>query len=324
MKKLLTLLFVAVVCFQAYSLSLMPNRFSGSVLCENLSLKRSLPDSLQERYYYSYTVTVSDTSTDLYVDYFLEKGDGKADTLKELYADLNKHFSTISLERIQQIWNVHEKYYLEGDRIMPTTFYYNSGYPGRVCYSTKEEKCNEVKVYRKSIRQICGNTIYHTKGAHTIENDSVYISYKDSIETVEVTCKAIGSFIHTDSLTITGLENKKYDFFRSDTIQLVCVTTPCLPHYYTEYLATYDFTDCVISSFNEGITEKTKEFYPNPATDILTIPDYFGEIELINQMGRVFTIKGDKTFLVSELPEGVYVISTAGENRRRLGKILIQ
>lgn len=328
MKKILSLLVFCFVGYNLLALSFVFNRFSGSVLCGDLSIETNLPDSLQKPLDYTYSIALSDTSNDVFIEYYLSSKKDDSDTLRKISIDINPEFSELPIHRIEANWKVHEDFFLNGDEIIPsgTSVLLNDAYPAYSCYQTKGE-CNDVTVYRKSIRKICSPTIYHkTAFLKNTIGDSVFVEFQDSTSTSPNICLAEGSYIHTDSAKISDLSNNVHALFQTDTSILYCfVEGPgCGPVANNKYLATYDFTNCVISSFEDFNIESVAEYYPNPVQDVLFIPEYTGEIKLTDQMGSVFNITGDGVFNVSELPKGIYVLSVSGKGKDVLSKVLIQ
>lgn len=82
-------------------------------------------------------------------------------------------------------------------------------------------------------------------------------------------------------------------------------------------------TGCRIASFDELETEKTFKFYPNPATDQITIESELGEIQIFNSIGALVlqkTLDSTEEILnISELNPGVYFVKM-GQKTLRLVK----
>ena len=221
MKKLLLSIVFTSILFTAQATSIALNAFEGSKLCNTLTLRLSLPDSLQGKYTYKTEIISDETAKEISVTYRLSNSTTN-DTLKEIVTDVNNYFTTIDVNN--NLWTVNQQLFI--NNTPKSIFQLRSGFPFQDCIEYKRQ-CSDISVYRKSLRSICSNYAYHPKFQSEIKEDSLIVHFKDSTSYSQFTCMAIGIYIKTDSILITNLQEKNYKVFSKQESTIYCFTTPC-------------------------------------------------------------------------------------------------
>lgn len=243
MKKLLTTFIIFLTAYYAHSLSILPNAFQGSALCNNLSTTFFVPDELQGKYTYELTVTKNEAENFIFLDYTLEYGGD--DTLKKITNDLNEYFAGESyLYQEKILWNAVYSLSLGGTELYRDTL---SALPYEACYEVEYE-CNQVEVTRKVLRKICPEYEYYPEFSAEVINDSILVDFSESIQPKDGSCDAIGYWVKSDSLFLDNLEPDFYSVFRVENWDIVCITSPC-PNTFYFPIGTADLHNC---PSNEG------------------------------------------------------------------------
>jgi hypothetical protein len=317
MKKLFTSILILFAIYQSYANPIF-NSFNGSILCDTLSTTYTLPEELQGRYDYTTTVIKSDTSKYLEIQYHLTSST-VADSVKQITTDLYKHFNTEPY--ISNLtWYVSHNIYINGTK-KEHTYYTSRGYPFETCYTTTPS-CNEIKVYRKTLRPICPENGYFLKTSNYVSNDSLIVMFRDSIVPYANNCMIVGHKVYTDSITVNNLKPTDYKIIAKEEYLLNGVAGFQLKTIYHR-IDTADLSNCIVSGYDKHSLNKTR-LYPNPASSTINIPELEGEIQMTNQLGQHFILKGNERFDISNLKTGLYLISYEIKGIKYQEKLLIR
>lgn len=291
--------------------------YKGSALCNNLEATYKLPYPLVG----SYTVeTQIEASADsLVIHHFLIEDDSKEE-IERIHTDLSSYFNTTGLvgERdIQVVYNL----YINTNFFATNSFTMN---PYNTCYEI-DDKCIELNVYRKSLREICPTTGVKTKKFIEVQEDIVMVDFIDSTYKLEVTCFAEGYYVHKDSIKVTeldGLKNIDYRVFLGTHIECVLGICPHIVLYQPQIGNAY-FSNCIINAFED---EQNKEqfVFPNPAQDYISIKGVQGDVILTNQVGQQFSLQGTNQLSIGNLPRGMYIATFIANGKTIREKIIIQ
>jgi hypothetical protein len=317
MKKLFTSILILFAIYQSYANPIF-NSFNGSILCDTLSTTYTLPEELQGRYDYTTTVIKSDTSKYLEIQYHLTSST-VADSVKQITTDLYKHFNTEPY--ISNLtWYVSHNIYINGTK-KEHTYYTSRGYPFETCYTTTPS-CNEIKVYRKTLRPICPENGYFLKTSNYVSNDSLIVMFRDSIVPYANNCMIVGHKVYTDSITVNNLKPTDYKIIAKEEYLLNGVAGFQLKTIYHR-IDTADLSNCIVSGYDKHSLNKTR-LYPNPASSTINIPELEGEIQITNQLRQHFILKGNERFDISNLKTGLYLISYEIKGIKYQEKLLIR
>lgn len=236
--RLLPILLI-LLSLKSFALSIVNDVIEGSKLCDNLSTTYSIPSEFQGRYDYEVKVEKTDTNL-LIIKYFLVKNSG-VDSIKNITTDLNQYFSKALPTEQSTWWTVNFQLIIDNIEISSI---YETGLPFKDCYEYKKE-CNKIKVYRKSLRPICSSINYYAKHSVNMNDNILNFDFTDSTASKLVTCQAIGSYVHIDSLQADQLAPKNYKIQVGKKIFIVCVTTPCPPYYFDiNFTANVNLSNC--------------------------------------------------------------------------------
>lgn len=222
MKKLLLSIAFVSMLVSANALSIALNAFEGSKLCNTLTLRYTIPDSLTGRYTYNTEIVVNETDLTFSVKHFLTSS-ATSDTLKEIVTDVNEYFETIRTDN--NIWTVSQQLFINEAEITPIN-YNLTGNPFQDCYEYKRN-CQSLTAYRKSLRKICSNISYFPKFTSQIIGDSVIVHFKDSTSFSRITCSATGNYVKTDSIQVNNLMDADYKVYNTFEDLIYCFTLPC-------------------------------------------------------------------------------------------------
>jgi hypothetical protein len=320
MKTLFTSILILFAIYQSYAIPIF-NSFYGSVLCDTLSTTYALPEELQGRYDYTTTVIKSDIGNYLEIQYHLTSSD--ADSVKQITTNLYKYFKTDQYPPDgSQSWRVSHNIYINGTRkeqAQPPALYF--GYPFEDCYTTTPS-CNEIKVYRKTLRPICPENGYFLKTSNYVSNDSLIVMFRDSIVPYANNCMIVGHKVYTDSITVNNLKPTDYKIIAKEEYLLNGVAGFQLKTIYHR-IDTADLSNCIVSGYDKHSLNKTR-LYPNPASSTINIPELEGEIQITNQLGQHFILKGNERFDISNLKTGLYLISYEIKGIKYKEKLIIR
>jgi hypothetical protein len=158
--------------------------------------------------------------------------------------------------------------------------------------------------------------------------------YTDSIITDTLNWIRIkGSFIADSSYTYINIGNL-FDDSHTDSIQLQF--SNCVSYYYIDDVCvsndaaySYNYTYLGINNVN---ADESFEYYPNPATDFITVKGdekQIGEFQLYNLVGcllRTYKVESQpaNTIDISDLPSGMYILSTYLKKKKSINKLIIK
>jgi hypothetical protein len=226
MNKIILTILLFFFSYQVFPNSIILNSFKGSALCDTLSTTYRIPEEFQGKYYYKVEVLKSDTSHYLEIRYLLESAE--TNVLKEITTDLKKYFSSSipsSVADANLRWTVGHNIYIDG-QLKSTQL--TMGWPYNPCYTSKSD-CKEVIIYRKRLEDICPAADVYPMPHLKIVDDSILVNFKDVIKPRDITCKALGTKVVTDSIVLNKLSLRDFMIFHADTQIVYCVNAPCPP-----------------------------------------------------------------------------------------------
>lgn len=293
------------------------NVFEGSRLCNNLSLTLYLPKAIQDRYNYQYNAWIDEESGNLFVKYYLYLN-GDAEILSEIKIDLSEVFTDLDLPQNQSIEVIQEVEY-EGAPIYRKS---SLGYAYQNCFEYSPT-CEEVEIYRKSLREICDVYEITTSKSYEIFDDTLVVKFDDLYEYNEWTCLAEGSYMHVDTIIVRDLDSRLYRLFAEETR---IYKESHLPDLYVApyYQGDIDLRECVITSLPEKGNEMSEKLYPNPADQHISLNGLKGNIIFTNISGQRFTFYGEGQIDISKLEKGIYFVSYEHNGKMVREKVIVQ
>ncbi|GAL87675.1 hypothetical protein MYP_4905 [Sporocytophaga myxococcoides] len=220
-------------------------------MCDTLVTTYRIPEEFQGKYHYKVEVLKSDTSQQLVIKYLLESAE--TEVIKEITTDLKKYFSSSipsSAADANLRWIVVHNIYIDG-QLKSTQL--TMGWPYNPCYTLKSD-CKEVIVFRKRLEDICPAADVYPKPFVKIVNDSILVNFKNVIKPRNVTCKALGTEVVTDSIVLSKLSQLEFMIFHADTQIVYCVNAPCPPRIEMTKIGTADLRNCLPDK-NENVFE---------------------------------------------------------------------
>lgn len=313
----------------------LEQKLDGSLLCNNLSRTWHVPDSLKGNYTYTSTVSLSDTSNDFYINYYLTLEGDKA--LEQITTDLSEAHekrSTIVLdENNTGLFTIHETVHI-GKRMALTSAFEDEAY--KVCYQINED-CSDFHILKKSMQSapICyeeylKNVSY--SNAYVL-NDSIVFPdnygrvYPANCLIVSVTKLVVDTFRLKTKLVPASYKvvlDKPYNCktICTEDVPISYCSISCTSHNYT-FVGTANLSACLIKGIESSSALQNKA-YPNPATDFINIKEFKGDISLINHLGHEFKISGDEQFSLSNIESGIYLVVYEKDGLSVREKIIIE
>lgn len=311
-------LIIPFLCFafsKAFSLSIIPNAFEGSVLCGDLSFSYVLPDSLQKGYDFDVDIQKVDSNSTLVLTYsFFENKN--VELGKEIVTDLMPYFEGGLPLSYSDSWNV--KVVVNEVSLLN----YAVGFPYTDCVSF-EDNCDYIKAYRKSVRSICPNSDIYTSFKSSMSGDSLFLSFIDSSVFREVTCLAYGNYVQIDSAKVELKMGRDFKVFSKNETTVYCFTIPCYPWVTLNYLGDLKKEDCVIDGFFSK-KEEHHLIFPNPIVQHFSFSEAVEDIVLIDVLGQTFLFDKHRDIDVSHLPKGIYVVQFLLNGEQRKEKVVIK
>lgn len=294
--------------------------FTGSALCNNLTLVYNLPKALQNRFVYEYEIVQNEATDSLFIRFTVTIAP-TADTLKKIEVPLSEFYSEpefilnpLKVTIIQSL--SMNAMLLTAD----TTF----GNPYNTCYEI-DSKCIDVNIYRKSLRKVCSPIQIITKNYIEIKENVLLVDFIESTNNLENVCLAEGFLLHTDTITVTeseGLKNKDYRVFLGTHIECALGACPTM-WLYEPQIGNAFLSNCIINGFEDELANK-QLIFPNPAQDYISIKNVEGNVTLTNQFGQQFKLSGVSQLAVSNLPKGLYIATFSVNGKQLREKVVIQ
>lgn len=240
--------------------------FEGSVLCNDIRATIKVPDSLQTGYEYTTRVLLNDEKKSVLITHYFTEIQTKPVSipLESITTDLNEAFSKIEIfNETTEEWSFSQNIQLN-NITLPISI--GSGNPFNRCYQYTYD-CESITIYVKELRPICPEEKIEFTTRQTISNDSIFFTPHFKSTPLQVTCKALGNTVVTDSVKIAthswklngseafNLKSQKYALFMSDSVDVVCVTTPCpSPLVTIKKIGNIDYSQCPepLPIFNSG------------------------------------------------------------------------
>lgn len=241
MNKIILTILLFFFSYQVFPNSIILNSFKGSALCDTLYTTYQIPQELQGKYTYTVEVQKNDTSKVLEIRYHLQSAG--SEILTQITTNLKKYFSasrpSTTAEKDLK-WMVAHLVYIDGQ--LKST-HLTMGWPYNPCYTSKSD-CKEVIVFRKRLEDICPVVDVYPTPLVKIIKDSILVNFKNLTKPRDITCKALGTKVVTDSIVLNKLSPLNYMIFHVDTQVVYCVNAPCPRLTQLEKIGNADLYNC--------------------------------------------------------------------------------